>query len=106
MLVIRLVLLLVVIVALVLILLPNVAQTVDLKFFGREYLDTQLLYVVAGCYGLGFLTSLLVMVMREWRHRREISRLKRRLRTLDRELVDLRSLPLQELSSESVAKGN
>ena len=106
MLVIRLVLLLVLIVALVVILVPNVNQTVDLKFFGREYLDTSLLYVVAGCYGLGFLTSLLVMVMREWRHRREISRLKRRQRNLDRELADLRSLPLQELSSETMAKGD
>ena len=106
MLVFRLILLLVLIIALVVLLVPNVDQTVDLDFFGREYLDTQLLFVVVGCYGLGFLTALVFMAMREWRHRREISGLKRQRRVLDRELADLRSLPLQELSNESVAKGN
>ena len=104
--VIRLVLLLVLVSVLVVVLAANMDQTVDLDFVGYEYLDTPLLYVAAGCFGLGFLTALVAMGMREWRHRREISGLKRQRRILDRELADLRSLPLQELSGSSVAKGD
>lgn len=100
----RLVLLLLVVVALGYVLAANMDQTVDLEFFGYEYLDTPLIYVVAACFVLGFLVALVVMGMREWRHRREIGRLKRQNRTLDRELGDLRTLPLQELSGETKAR--
>ena len=102
----RLVLLLLVVVGLGYILAANMDQTVDLEFFGYEYLDTPLIYVVAACFVIGFLVALFVMGMREWRHRREIARLRRRNRELDRELADLRTLPLQELTGETAAKGD
>jgi uncharacterized integral membrane protein len=102
----RLVLLLVVVIGLGYVLAANMDQTVDLEFFNYEYLDTPLIYVVAACFVLGFLVALMVMGMREFRHRREIGRLKRRTRQLDRELADLRTLPLQELSAENAKKGD
>ena len=36
-------------------------RTVDLEFFGYEYLDTPLVYVVAACFVLGFLVALVVI---------------------------------------------
>jgi uncharacterized integral membrane protein len=104
--VIRLVLLLLVVFVLVYVLAANMDQTVDLEFFNYEYLDTPLVYVVAACFALGFLVALAVMVMREIRHQRQIAALRRQGRKLEKELADLRALPLQELSGESGAKGD
>jgi uncharacterized integral membrane protein len=101
----RLVLLILVVIALGYILAANMDQTVDLEFFGYNYLDTPLVYVVAACFALGFLVALVIMGMREWRHRREIGSLKRHSRKLNKELADMRALPLQELSGETKAKG-
>ena len=102
----RLIVLLGLVVGLGYILAANMDQTVDLEFFRYEYLDTPLIYVVAACFVLGFLVALIVMGMREWGHRREIRHLKRQVRDLDRELAELRTLPLQELSGESAARGD
>ena len=103
--VIRLVFFLLLLFLLVYVFATNWDQTVDLQFFGREFLDLPLFYVVAACFGLGFMAALLGMGLREWRLRREIGRLKRQSGTLDRELAELRSLPLQELSGQSTTKG-
>jgi len=102
----RLIVLVVVVAGLVIVVADNKDQTVDLNFFNYEYLDTPLMYVVAGFFFLGFLMALAVMTMREWKHRREIGRLKRQIRNLERELADLRTLPLQELSGQTAAKGD
>lgn len=104
--VIRLVVLLLVVIALGYVLAANMDQTVDLEFFGHEYLDTPLIYAVAACFVLGFFMALVVMALREWRLRREIRRLKRHARQLDQELADLRTLPLKELSGETGKRGD
>ncbi len=102
----RLIVLVVVVAGLVIVVADNKDQTVDLHFFNYEYLDTPLMYVAAGFFFLGFLMALVGMTMREWKHRREIGRLKRQVRNLEKELADLRTLPLQELSGQTATKGD
>lgn len=101
----RLIVMVIVLGALILVVADNKDQTVDLRFFHYEYLDTPLMYLVGACFLLGFLMALAIMSLREWRYRRELGQIKRRHRDLERELADLRTLPLQELSGETVAKG-
>ncbi len=102
--VIRLVVFLLLLFVLVYVFAANAAQTVDLNFFGREYLDLPLFWVVASSFALGFLAALVGMGAREWRHRRDIGRLRKQNAVMDQELADLRTLPLQELAGESTAK--
>ena len=102
----RLIVVVVVVVALGWVMADNRDQTVDLNFFNYEYLDTPLIYVVGACFLVGFLMALAIMSLREWRYRRELRQVKRSHRDLERELADLRTLPLQELSGETVAKGD
>jgi hypothetical protein len=44
------------------------------------------------------------MGLREWRLRRELGRVRKQQVARDRELEDLRALPLQELSGRSAGK--
>ncbi len=96
--VIRLILLLLVLIVLVYVVAANLGQTVDLDFFGRDYPDTPVFYVAAGCFALGFLIALVAMGLREWRLRRDLGRQAKRAGALEKELADLRALPLRELS--------
>ena len=102
----RLIVLVVVVAALVIVVADNKDQTVDLRFFHYEYLDTPVMYVATGAFFLGLLMTLLFMSLREFRHQREIGRLRRQARNLEKELADLRTLPLQELSGETAARGD
>jgi len=78
----------------------NGSQTVDVNLLGHQYLDLNVFWVVAAAFALGFLTALVIMSIREWRLRRELRRLRRESRVRDRELADLRTLPLQDLARE------
>ena len=102
--VIRLVVFLLLLFVLVYVFAANAGQTVDLNFFGREYPDLALFWVVAASFGLGFLAALTGMGAREWRHRRDIGRLRKQNAIMDKELADLRTLPLQELDVEPATK--
>jgi uncharacterized integral membrane protein len=96
--VIKLVFFLLLLMALVYVFATNAGQTVDLTLFGRDYLDLGLFWVVSASFVLGFVAALVGMGLREWRLRRELVRLRKHQAVQDRELEDLRALPLQELS--------
>ena len=74
----------------------NSDQAVDLNVFGRAYLGINIYWVVAVCYLLGFATSFLLAAVRELRFHREIGRLKKTLKARDKEIADLRTLPLRD----------
>jgi len=102
--VIRLVFFLLLLFVLVYLFAANAGQTVDLDVFGREYLDLGLYWVVAASFALGFLAAIAGMGLRELRLRRELSRLRKQRAVADRELADLRSLPLQDLAGKPARK--
>lgn len=77
----------------------NSGQTVDLRFFRREYLDIPLYYVSAGSLLLGVFLSLILGSIRELRLRGSIRELRRDLKARDGELAELRTLPLQDLDA-------
>jgi uncharacterized integral membrane protein len=78
--------------------LDNSGQTVDIKLFGREYLDISIFWILVLAYLLGFATSFVLAAIREFRFHRRIRHLKGDLQTKDREIADLRTLPLQDIS--------
>ena len=102
--VVRLVFFLLLLFLLVYIFAANAGQTVDLNFLKYEFLDLNLFWVVAVSFALGFLAAFVGMSLREWRHRREIGHLKRHSRNMNKELTDLRNIPLQELSEGGSSK--
>ncbi|MEZ4389436.1 MAG: LapA family protein [Candidatus Krumholzibacteriia bacterium] len=101
--VIRLVLFLVLLFLLVYFFVTNAGQTVDLNLFGREYLDLGLYWIAGAAFGLGLLAAFVGMGLREFRLRRELSRQRKLQAGLERELADLRALPLQELTNPDAA---
>ncbi len=81
--------------------LDNSNQTVDIKLFKRSFLDISIFWVVVVSYLLGF-ASCFVWALARWvRYLRQISRLKNDVRAKEREIADLRQLPLQDLPDES-----
>ena len=74
----------------------NADQTVDLTVFGRDYLGVSIYWVVVVCYLLGFASSFVLAALREFRFHREIGRLRRDGKLKDREIADLRTLPLRD----------
>ncbi|MBD3221584.1 DUF1049 domain-containing protein [bacterium] len=102
--VIRLVFFVLLLFLLVYVFVTNAGQTVDLRLFGREFLDLGLFWIVSVSVVLGVLATVIGMGLREFRLRRERARLRRERDALQRELDDLRSLPLQELAGDAPAK--
>ncbi len=83
----------------------RIGQTVDLNFFGREFLDLGLFWIVASCFAAGLIAALLGTGLREFRLRREIRQLRKQSTDMEKELTDLRALPLEELTGGTPAKG-
>ncbi len=81
----------------------NSGQSVDLNVFGRSFLGISIYWVVAISYLLGFATSFVLAALREFRFHRDISRLKKEAAVKDREIADLRTLPLRQDMSQEVA---
>lgn len=79
--------------------ITNSEQSVDINFFGKSYLGISIYWIVVISYLLGFATSFILAALREIRFHREIGRLKKAVATKDREIGDLRTLPLQEVES-------
>lgn len=102
--VIKLVVFLLLLFALVYLFATNTGQTVDLQFFGREFLAVDLFWVVVSSFALGVLVAGFGLLLREWRHRRDLRRLRRQSERLEQELADLRTLPLQELTERPTTK--
>lgn len=92
------ILFLVLLFALVYFFVTNSGQSVDIKFFGKSYLGISIYWVVVISFLLGFATSFVLAAFREFRFHREIGRLKRHGTVKDREIADLRTLPLQQMA--------
>jgi uncharacterized integral membrane protein len=76
--------------------ITNSDQVVDIDFFGRDFLGISIYWVVVVSYMLGFATSFVLASLREFRFHREIGRLKREVAAKDKEIGDLRTIPLRE----------
>lgn len=76
----------------------NANQTVDINLFGRMYLDVSIYWVATVSFMVGFAMSFLLAMFREMHLRGEIRGLKKDNRNKEREIADLRALPLQNLA--------
>jgi hypothetical protein len=76
--------------------ITNSDQAVDINFFGRSFLGISIYWIVVVSYMLGFATSFVLAALREFRFHREIGGLKKSVAAKDREIRDLRTLPLQD----------
>ena len=88
-------------VALAVLFAQNSGQSVDLRVFGREFLDIPLYYVLAGSFVLGVLVALLLGSIREIKLRGRLRGFQRDLRDRDNEISELRALPLQDLDGDA-----
>jgi len=77
----------------------NSGQVVDINFFGKPYLGISIYWVVVICFLVGFATSFILAAFRELKLHNEIRALKRQGATQDREIADLRTLPLKQDTS-------
>ena len=84
----------------------NSQETVHLSFFGRHYLGINIYWIVAVCFLLGFATSFVIAGLREFRFHREIGRLKKAMRAKDREIADLRTMPLSDQPVAGAPEGS
>jgi uncharacterized integral membrane protein len=85
--------------ALVYFFVTNSGQSVDINFFGKAYLGISIYWVVVISFLLGFATSFVLAAFREFKFHREIGKLKRFGVAKDREIADLRTLPLKHMTS-------
>ena len=90
--------------ALVYFFVTNSGQSVDLKFFGKSYLGLSIYWVVVVSFLLGFATSFVLAAFREFKFHRVIGRLKREGAAKDREIADLRTLPLKSITTDDSNK--
>ena len=90
--------------ALVYFFVTNSGQSVDLKFFGKSYLGLSIYWVVVVSFLLGFATSFVLAAFREFKFHRVIGRLKREGAAKDREIADLRTLPLKSITTDDLNK--
>lgn len=73
----------------------NSHQHVDINFFGKAYLGISIYWIVVISFLIGFATSFILAAFREIKFHREIGRLRRAAKAKDREIADLRTLPLK-----------
>jgi uncharacterized integral membrane protein len=81
--------------ALVYFFVTNSEQSVDINFFGKDFLGISIYWVVVVSFLLGFATSFTLAAFREFKFHREIGQLKRQQAAKDKEIADLRTLPLK-----------
>jgi predicted lipid-binding transport protein (Tim44 family) len=77
----------------------NTGQAVDVNFFGKQFLEVSIYWVVVICFAIGFATSFVLAAFREFRFQRVISGLKKALAAKDKEIHDLRTMPLRKEAS-------
>ena len=77
----------------------NSNQSVDIRlFFGQEYLGVGLQWVLLAAFLVGFAACLVVMAVRELQIHGEIRGLRRTIQAREKEIVELRTLPLQDFA--------
>ena len=81
--------------ALVYFFVTNSEERVDINFFGKTFMAISIYWVVVTSFLLGFASSFFLAAFREFRFHREIGHLKREHAAKDREIADLRTLPLK-----------
>jgi len=74
----------------------NSNRTVDIDVFGHEYLDIQVFWVLLLAFLLGFLTCFVMAAVRELRVHAQMRTLRRTIQAREKEIVELRTLPLQD----------
>ncbi len=80
----------------------NSSQSVDIKVLNKEYLDLSLYYVMIASFLLGIVFSLMIAGIREIRLRNQLRGANNILRNRDKEIAELRKLPLKDIDNESV----
>ncbi len=84
----------------------NSAETVDIHLYGRDFLDIQLIWVLLVAFLLGAFVSFVVGVVRELRFHAQVRALRRVIQTREKEIVELRTLPLQDFKPEPAPEGH
>ena len=74
----------------------NADQRVDFKFFNKEFIGLNLNLLLLLVFAIGMVFSFLIWVLNEFTLRNQISRYRREVTRLEKELAALRSLPLEE----------
>lgn len=85
--------------ALVYFFVTNSGQSVDINFFGKAFLGISIYWVVVISFLVGFATSFILAAFREYRFQRVIGQMKRETGAKDREIADLRTLPLKNMQT-------
>jgi uncharacterized integral membrane protein len=88
---------LILLIVLVVFFVSNSDQTVDLRVVGRTYLDIPIFWIVIVSFLVGFTVAFLLASVREIRHQQRLRKLRRDLAEKEREIGDLRTLPIQDL---------
>lgn len=87
--------------------IDNSGETVDIKLFGRSYLDISLFWVFVLSFLLGFAVCFVWASVRWLRLHGEIRRLRQDMLAREKEIVDLRTLPLEDIeTAEPVREEN
>lgn len=81
--------------------LANSGQSVDLNLFGRQYLDIPLYWILSLAFLLGLAASFVVAAVREIRLQARLRQLRRKLEAKEREIAELRALPLDGYRDEA-----
>jgi uncharacterized integral membrane protein len=71
-------------------------QLVDIKFFGKDLLAISIFWVVGASGVAGAVSVYIFAAFREFRFHREIRALKKAARLRDKEIADLRTIPIRE----------
>lgn len=74
----------------------NADQRVDFQFFTKDFVGLNLNLLLLLVFAVGMVFSFLIWVLNEFALRTQISRYRREVDRLERELAALRSLPLEE----------
>jgi len=74
----------------------NADQRVDFKFFTKDFVGLSLNLLLLLVFAVGMVFSFLIWVLNEFALRTQISRYRRDVARLERELAALRSLPLDD----------
>lgn len=76
--------------------MQNAGETVDFKFFTKQYLGLDLNLLILLVFVTGMVFSFLVAAISELALRRRLGRYRRELGRMEREIAALRSLPLED----------
>jgi uncharacterized membrane protein YciS (DUF1049 family) len=77
----------------------NADQRVDFKFFNKDFVGLNLNLLLLLVFAVGMVFSFLIWVLNEFSLRNQISRQRREISRLEKELAALRSLPLEDTTS-------